>query len=130
MQKGGLYLSLMRVAPPADDWPPLRCTACATEAPLDTPAYRCPNCGAPWTWDLPSPAFPRAAIEARPPTLWRYAEALPRFARVVSLGEPVTPLVELDPPDGAAGVRLLAKVEGLQPTGSYKDRGSALLVSL
>jgi threonine synthase len=120
----------MRAAPPFDDWPPLRCTACATEAPLETPAYRCPGCGAPWTWDLPTPAFPLAEIAARPPTLWRYAEALPRFARPVSLGEPITPLVELDPPRRARGVRLLAKVEGLQPTGSYKDRGSAILVSL
>ena len=120
----------MRAAPPFDDWPPLRCTACATEAPLDTPTYRCPRCGAPWTWDLPAPSFPRAEIEARPPTLWRYAEALPPFARPVSLGEPITPLMEIDPPADAGQFRLLAKVEGLQPTGSYKDRGSAILVSL
>jgi threonine synthase len=120
----------MRAAPPIDDWPPLRCSVCATEALLDTPAHRCPKCGAPWIWELPSPAFPRAEIQARPPNLWRYAEALPHFARPVSLGEPITPLVEIEPPRGASGIRLLAKVEGLQATGSYKDRGSAILMSL
>jgi threonine synthase len=111
-------------------WPPLRCTACDTRARLETPAYRCPRCGAPFTWTHPAPAFPRREIAARAPTFWRYAEALPAFEQRVALGEPITPLVPVSPPKAAAGVRLLAKVEGLMPTGSYKDRGSALLVSL
>lgn len=113
-------------------WPPLRCPACGATAPLDTDAYRCPRCGGPWDWRHPAPAFPRAAIAGRPPTPWRYAEALPPFDAPVSLGEPITPLVPIGPPPGLGTrrLRLLAKVEGLQPTGSYKDRGSALLVSL
>jgi threonine synthase len=123
-------LQAMRPAPPFEAWPPLRCTGCDAEAPLDAAPYRCPRCGAPWTWDLPSPAFPRAEVASRPATMWRYAEALPPLARPVSLGEPVTPLVPIAPPAGLDGVRLLGKHEGLQPTGSYKDRGSALLVSL
>lgn len=122
----------MQPAPPITGWPPLRCAACSAVAPLGTDAYRCGRCGGPWDWRHPAPAFPRAAIAARPPTLWRYAEALPPFSRPVTLGEPLTPLIPVDPPPALAstGLRLLAKHEGLQPTGSYKDRGSALLVSL
>ncbi len=121
----------MQPAPPVAGWPPLRCSDCGATAPLETEAYRC-GCGGPWDWRHPAPAFPREAIAARPPMLWRYAEALPPFRRPVTLGEPVTPLIPLTPPPAlaGAGLRLLAKVEGLQPTGSYKDRGSALLVSL
>ncbi len=118
----------------AESWPPLRCPACGATATLDTAAYRCPRagCGTPWSFRFPSPAFPADAIARRPPTMWRYAEALPAFPDPVVLGEPVTPLVPLAPPRALAGARLtlLAKPEGLLPTGSYKDRGSAVLVSL
>jgi threonine synthase len=64
--------------------------------------------------------------------MWRYAEALPVLPDPVTLGESVTPLVPLAPPRAlaGAGLTLLAKPEGGLPTGSYKDRGSATLVSL
>jgi threonine synthase len=57
--------------------------------------------------------------------MWRYAEALPSFADPVSLGEPVTPLVPFE----QEGCEAWAKCEYLMPTGSYKDRGAALLIS-
>ena len=64
--------------------------------------------------------------------MWRYVEALPVLPEPVTLGEAVTPLVPLAPPRPLAGLglTLLAKPEGGLPTGSYKDRGSAILVSL
>ena len=59
--------------------------------------------------------------------MWRYREALPidRDDNVVSFGEGMTPLipVELGPSS------LLLKLDQLFPTGSYKDRGAAVLVS-
>jgi threonine synthase len=57
--------------------------------------------------------------------MWRYREALPRQSARVSLGEAVTPLLPLD----CGGRRVWAKCEYQLPTGSYKDRGSAVLVS-
>jgi threonine synthase len=45
---------------------------------------------------------------------------------IVSLGEGLTPLVETQ----LYGVPLLCKLEFLAPTGSFKDRGTAVLVSL
>ncbi|MEX1994076.1 MAG: threonine synthase [Steroidobacteraceae bacterium] len=64
---------------------------------------------------------------------WRYRELLPvrRNADVVSLGEVVTPLVELNTLAGRHGARrLLVKDEGRLPTGSFKARGLALAVSM
>lgn len=68
----------------------------------------------------------------RPPTLWRYAEALPVRdpACCVSLGEGFTPL--LDSPRLADSLdvgRLWIKDEGQNPTGSFKDRGLCMAVS-
>jgi len=75
-------------------------------------------------------ALPRAALDARPQTLWRYRELLPvRHAEnVVSLGEVVTPLIGL--PRLAKQGELLVKDEGRLPTGSFKARGLVLAVSM
>src|ERR1700686_3827992 len=66
---------------------------------------------------------PRAALAARPQTLWRYRELLPvrHPQNIVALGEVVTPLIAL-PRLAKAGV-LLVKDEGRLPTGSFKGRG-------
>jgi len=52
-------------------------------------------------------------------------------APVVSLNEGATPLVELKSIPRLAGkdVRLYAKLEGLNPTGSFKDRGMTMAVT-
>src|SRR5829696_2693397 len=69
-------------------------------------------------------------LTGRPWSLWRYAEALP-FAREstwparVTMGEGMTGLVDLE----VGGARLMAKLEYAMPTGSFKDRGAAVLVA-
>jgi threonine synthase len=73
-----------------------------------------------------------ADIAVRPPDLWRYHELLPVRdpARVVTLGEGMTPLLELPRHGARLGVpRLRMKDEGLVPTGSFKARGAAVGVS-
>ena len=69
----------------------------------------------------------------RLPLLERYRERLPigPDTPIVSLLEGDTPLVPLKGPPEAAerGVRLFAKYEGLNPTGSFKDRGMTMAVS-
>ncbi len=66
-------------------------------------------------------------VKARPPTMWRYREALPiaEDRHIVSVHEGFTPLV----PYEIEGKRLLLKQEQLFPTGSFKDRGASLLIS-
>lgn len=85
--------------------------------------WRCPGCGGPWQAP-PAPPFDPSAVAASAWSMWRYAAMLPSAGRV-SLGEGGTPLVPLELPGG----RVLAKLELFAPTGSYKDRGTAVLVN-
>src|SRR5688572_28387656 len=63
----------------------------------------------------------------------KYRDRLPVApgARAVSLGEGATPLIELNnlPALVRKKVRILAKFEGLNPTGSFKDRGMTMAVT-
>jgi threonine synthase len=75
----------------------------------------------------------KEALAGRPRDLWRYRELLPvRRARdIVSLGEPITPILTLPrlAKTLAAG-DILVKDESRLPTGSFKARGLALAVSM
>jgi threonine synthase len=66
-----------------------------------------------------------------PGLIERYRDRLP-FADddpVVSLGEGTTPLVHAPALSERAGVEVWCKLEGLNPTGSFKDRGMTCAVS-
>src|SRR4051794_4003161 len=83
-------------------------------------------------YDLDRVTVAREEIAYRPPTLWRYHELLPVRdpARVVSLGEGMTPLLDLPRHGARLGVpNLRMKDEGLVPTGAFKARGAAVGVS-
>ena len=71
--------------------------------------------------------FDPRRVESRAADIWRYREALPLpdTAERVSCGEPMTPLVTLE----VAGLEVATKLDYLFPSGSYKDRGSAVLIS-
>ena len=100
------------------------CAACRQTAPEDSLRWRC-SCGG--LYEISSTAsFPRDAIRNRPPTLWRYREALPLplTCDAVSLGEPLTPLLSWPAVPGAH-----LKLDFLLPTGSFKDRGACVMVS-
>jgi threonine synthase len=74
----------------------------------------------------------RDELVGRPQTLWRYRELLPVRdpARIVSLGEGMTPLLELPRYGRSIGLPgLLMKDESLIPTGTFKARGAAVGVS-
>lgn len=65
--------------------------------------------------------------------VWRYAPWLPvrHATQGVSLGEGDTPLVPVPRWGAAHGLRrVYAKLEFVSPTGSFKDRGMAVLVTL
>lgn len=100
----------------------LRCPACGVDPPGPAP-WRCPACGSPLELELP-PADAAAFAAESDGGLWRYRGWLPT-AEPVELGEPRTALVAL--PHGNRTV--LAKLEGGLPTGSFKDRGTAVTVS-
>ncbi|HXC26823.1 MAG TPA: threonine synthase [Stellaceae bacterium] len=100
------------------------CPACGTTLAADRPLWHC-ACGSHLNL-APGPGMRRGDIIASDASLWRYRAALalekpPR----VSLGEGWTPLVTRDW-DGAP-VRF--KLESQMPTGSFKDRGTAVMLN-
>lgn len=74
---------------------------------------------------LPAPKLSPELCQGRPAELWRYIEALPPLPNRVSLGESMTPFIPFD----HRGRPVWLKCDYLLPTGSYKDRGAAILVS-
>lgn len=101
------------------------CMTCSRTYPLSTKNWHC-ECGGVFEMhDLP--AFDRGAIVEDDHSLWRYRHMMPFIDEddIVSMSEGYTPLLELN----IYGVPVLAKAEFMSPTGSYKDRGAAVLVS-
>lgn len=92
--------------------------------PLEEPRWRGDD-GSPLVIP-PGPGITPDQIQRSLRSQWRYAAALPLDLEPVSLGEGTTPLLEIE----LGGVRLLAKLESLNPTASFKDRGVSVMVSL
>jgi threonine synthase len=94
--------------------------------PLETPRW-CGDDGAPLlVSDLPG--INRDDIAGGIRSIWRYAAALPFLpAQPITMGEGCTPLVEHDLGGGAT---VLLKCEWFMPTGSFKDRGASVMLSL
>jgi threonine synthase len=100
------------------------CPACGATVAADRPLWRC-ECGSHLNL-TPGRGLARDEIAAGDASLWRYRAALalagpPR----VSLGEGWTPLVEREW-DGAP---IRFKLESQMPTGSFKDRGTAVMLN-
>lgn len=104
----------------------LICTNCRRPYPEDRTPYRCPICGGLYDFDR-LPEFDPAQVDLSQPGIWRYRHALglPAAAPVLTLGEGSTPLVWWK----AFGQQVAFKLEFCNPTGSFKDRGAAPLVS-
>lgn len=76
--------------------------------------------------------FTPDAVANRRADLWRYEEVLPVRDRScqIALGEGWTPLIDAPRTADRLGIRrVLVKNEGINPTGSFKDRGLCLAVS-
>jgi threonine synthase len=104
----------------------LRCLSCQRIYPQDTYRWRCECDG---VFELEgAPGFARNEIETGDFSLWRYRATLPvKYEEgIISLGEGFTPLVETQ----VYGTRIHCKLEFLAPTGSFKDRGTAVLVNV
>ncbi|MFH2008636.1 MAG: threonine synthase [bacterium] len=116
-----------------------RCVLCDRELPAEHPGYTCPDCGAEGILDVQYD-YERARAELTAASLaadprrdiWRYAPLLPAPPPDPWPGLPVggTPLLSpgrLAQHLGLPG--LLLKNDGQLPTGSLKDRASALAVA-
>lgn len=133
----------------------LRCIACGAVPETSGQTFRCPECA-----DLLEVFYPRwqardgtvlprlspdllkklwrerrsSFVPSDESGVWRFRELLPSFVdadHVITLREGNTPLYELPRCARIAGVdRLLAKHQGMSPTGSFKDTGMTLAASV
>jgi threonine synthase len=127
----------------------LRCIACGAEFERAQQDFRCTQCG-----DLLEVFYPdwekgpvRAAeLKARwldrrqsfrpldQSGVWRFRDLLPQMQEwnnVITIREGNTPVFELPRCAQKAGVqRLLAKHQGMNPTGSFKDTGMTMAISV
>ncbi len=118
----------------------LVCDACRASVPYppspgsprDLPAPRC-DCGEPRWFETPADRLDAftwpADLDAR---MWAFAELLPVEPPTEGLPTAAggTPLVRTPLVDEYAGARVSVVDEGRNPTGSFKDRGSAVGVTL
>ncbi len=117
----------------------LRCITCGAEYDPEKVDYTCPSCGPRrgtleviYDYDaLKRRISPTSFEESGDRSMWRYLPLLPISGR--GLIQPLrvgwTPLYEF--PDLASDLglsRLFVKDDGQNPTGSYKDRASAVVV--
>lgn len=103
------------------------CTICGNKYPLNTSNYKC-QCGQ--LFDLEyNVFFEEEDIRNCEWSMFRYSEAMPFIGdawKSVTLGEGMTPLRRFDDEHP----EILAKVDYMMPTLSFKDRGGVMLIAL
>ena len=100
----------------------IRCSACGRSSPIIL-NFKCPSCGKPLDVQFHLNFEPKK-IQEQNYTVWRYAKFFPYVneTEIITLGEGWTPLIKF-----SGNVYL--KLESLNPTSSFKDRGSTILIS-
>ena len=104
----------------------IRCVSCGAEYEDDEVIYNCTKCGSVLEVEVEIDV-PKETFDGRKDTLWKFKECLPVDAsKRVSLDEGGTPFCKCDKLGEELGVDLYVKVEGSNPTGSFKDRGMTI----
>ncbi|SDR03306.1 threonine synthase [Natronobacterium texcoconense] len=103
----------------------LRCYDCGETFEVDE-RKRC-VCGEPLWFDVDTAGF-EWPDEDWTAGMWRYVDVLP-VSEPIGPTPGTTPLVRAEELEEYAGCRLSLKPEGQNPTGSFKDRGTAVGVS-
>jgi len=115
----------------------LECAHCGAGYEKNRIHNLCTKCERPlwvcYDMDALRSQFGKGSLQGRPQSLWRYRELLPveDIHGMVSLGETVTPILQLDRLAAEFGMAgLLMKDESRLPTGSFKARGMAMAISM
>lgn len=104
----------------------ISCRNCGLSFPISQFPYRCPSCGGLFGF-TEGLEFKFADLDPHLPGMWRFKSGLflPEGGPILTLGEGNTPLVWAE----TFGNQVAFKLESLNPTGSFKDRATAVLVS-
>ena len=104
----------------------MKCVSCGKEFNDDEIIYNCTECGS-ILEVICQPEVSRNVFDGRKQTLWKYKEFMPvDHSKIISLDEGGTPFVKCDTLGTELGIDLYIKVEGSNPTGSFKDRGMSV----
>lgn len=105
----------------------LRCVNCKFQS-SDLLLKRCPNCNSFLIFELDNIPS-QLVVEEREIGIWRYKHFFPKINSKISLGEGKTPILKAQRLSKELGLKVYLKNEGLNPTGTFMDRGSAIYVS-
>jgi threonine synthase len=97
-----------------------RCTGCGTT--YEEPVLRCPRCHS-----LIVIPPTEGIAKVQPTGFWNFQSFLPHFSRTFSMNEGGTPVYHLRNYPGLKN--LPVKLEFRNPTGSFRDRASSLIIS-
>lgn len=104
----------------------IKCISCAKEYNLNDIIYTCQECGSILEVII-EPEVSKDIFHCRKNNMWKYKEFMPvDESRIVSLQEGGTPFIKCDQLAQDMGIELWVKVEGSNPTGSFKDRGMSV----
>ncbi len=102
------------------------CSDCGQQSELDLHTWRCNLCGAPWEPVMTKRLEP-SVIQSQTTSIWRYREWMELDPpSLVSLGAGWTPLL----PATYEGHSVWLKAEYQNPTGSFKDRGTEVMINV
>ncbi|MDD3043331.1 MAG: threonine synthase [Methanosarcinaceae archaeon] len=110
----------------------LKCIECGAEYPKDELIYTCSKCDGllDVIYDYSSIELDMEKLKTECPSVWKYAKLLPVEREPVTIMEGGTPLYKCDRLAEKIGIKeLYVKHEGMNPTGSFKDRGMTVGVS-
>src|SRR5699024_1432182 len=101
------------------------CMNCEKEYAAAPLFIRC-DCGSA-LWVKPEKSFSKSDLITNDFTMWRYAKAYPldKESIEITFNETITPLASANIGD----INILVKMDSLMPTGSFKDRGAAMVVN-
>ncbi len=105
----------------------LICSGCGKEYAPEEKLFRCPSCSSYFNLKLEGLKFsPETLDNSKGSGIWRYRSVLPvKTENIISYSEEKTPLTRYRCESG----EMLIKLDYLFSSGSYKDRGAAVMVS-
>jgi threonine synthase len=104
----------------------MKCISCGEEYDVNEIIYTCKKCDS--TLEVVyNPDISKDIFNCRKSTMWKYKEFLPvDESKIVTLEEGGTPFCRCQKLGDELGIDLYVKVEGSNPTGSFKDRGMSV----
>lgn len=101
------------------------CMHCGKEYTPEPLLIRC-DCGSA-LWVKPEKSFSKSDLITDDFSMWRYSKAYPldKASVEISFNETITPLAVAK----IGNVNILVKMDSLMPTGSFKDRGAAMVIN-